>query len=65
MSNTCDVLGCDKPPFNSITIFGVRRLKQPGLHLCREHDKEIQEKIVELVNGYLEHKSVNNQGKRS
>ena len=60
MGNTCDF--CDRPPYNTITMFGVRRLRQPGLLLCREHDKEIQEKIVELVNGYLERKSVNNQG---
>lgn len=61
--NTCDF--CDNPPYNSITMFGVRRLKQPGLHLCREHNEEFQDKLVELVNSYLEkRKSVINQGVR-
>lgn len=61
MKNTCDF--CDKPPYNSITMFGVRGLKQPGLNLCREHNEEFQEKLVELVNSYLEkNKSIINGG---
>jgi len=54
MVATCDI--CDKPAYNTITLFGVRKLKQPGLILCKQHDEEIQGKIVELVNSYLESK---------
>lgn len=54
MVATCDI--CDKPAYNTITLFGVRKLKQPGLILCKQHDEEIQKKIVKLVNSYLEPK---------
>jgi len=64
MVATCDF--CDNPAYNTITMFGVKRLRQPGVLLCREHDEEFQEKLVKLVNGYLEkRKSIKNQEKRT